>query len=256
MHDTGNITFLNREFRFEVDPIFAANVFYDTHDNEYDAIVLFTTFATQLTGGDFLAYYLTAANDVTGLGYTYTLQNETFDNSEAYTREAPGNAFRGFMHMNRIGGYPDQPDAPFTTHYTPLELLGHEIGHRWLARIWLDVPGTGPYPVLLGRQFAHWSFIAHVPGSPMEGNAWEPLHVGRRWVSVAAPITYSPLDLYLMGMIPAHEVDASTLYYLDRIENLDPPADQYGNPWTVGSDPTPDVLCDAPAVPFTIDQVT
>lgn len=256
LHDTGTITFVNREGQLEVDPAFATKAFYAVHDDEYDALVLFTTFPSVLAGGQFLAYYLPIANDVTGLGYTHTRSSETFDNSWAYVDDAPGDRLQGFIHMNRIVDFPTEPDAPYSSQYVPVELLGHELGHRWLARIWLELTGVGPQPLLLGRQGTHWSFIANSAASPLEGNLWESLQIGRRWATTSATIAYSPLDLYLMGMLPASEVDHSTLFYLTAIENVEPPTDARGVPWNVGSSPTPDVSCDATPVPFTIADVT
>ena len=50
-------------------------------------------------------------------------------------------------------------------------------------------------------------------------------------------------------------VDPGSLFYLAAVENIEPPTDERGIPWNAGSNPTPDVLCDATPVPFAITDV-
>ena len=59
--------------------------------------------------------------------------------------------------------------------------------------------------VLLGRQSAHWSYFMNSGGSAMEGNAWEEVSPGV--FRTGPPVNrFSPLDLYVMGLLPPTEV--------------------------------------------------
>jgi len=251
LHDDGTITYVNREGWFEVDPQFATRAFYAAHHDEYDFFVLFTAFPNQLSSALFLAYHLAVANDVTGIGYR---NEEPFSNSAQWTGKPTAGRLQSFVHMNFVDGFPAQPDAPYSRLYTPVELLGHEIGHRWLARVRLDLPGVGPTIVLLGRQRTHWSFALESHGSPLEGNFW--LGGDPGWYTTTArTLGYSPLDLYLMGFLDRDAVDPGTLFWLSDADSLAPPTDAGGNNWNAASTPTPGVTAHATRNDFTIDDL-
>lgn len=254
LHDNGTIVFVNREGWFEVDPLFATQAFYAAHHDEYDFFVLFTTFPNQLSRSLFLAYHLAVANDVTGLGYTFVRSDELFSDNVEWTHKPTAGRLQSFVHMNSIDGFPAAPDAPYSPLYTPVELLGHEIGHRWLARIRLDVPGIGPTNALLGRQRTHWSFALEAHGSPLEGNYWVGGDPGW-YTTTPRTIAYSPLDLYLMGLLDRDEVDPATLFWLSDADSIAPATDPRGNSWTVASTPTPGVTLHGVRNNFTIDEV-
>lgn len=254
LHDDGHILYRNREGQIEVDPYYAARAFYAAHHDEYDFLVLFTNFYSQLGGGSFLAYHLAAANDVTGLGYAHVRSDELFDESARFTRkEAPGR-LRSVVHLNDLTRFPDDPSAPYYRQYSALGLLGHELAHRWLARIRLEVPGVGPYPVVLGRQWTHWSFFLQSGPSPLEGNAWA--FDGVAFSTLDQPLAYGPLDLYLMGMMGAAEVPPDSLWYVAEPHDFQPPGDPWGGVWAPASPPVPGVSCVGRRALFTIDDVT
>jgi len=58
---------------------------------------------------------------------------------------------------------------------------------------------------LLGKDSAHWSYLLDSKGSIMYGNGWKDTTDGT-FTSVASRNSFSPLDLYLMGMIPKEQV--------------------------------------------------
>jgi hypothetical protein len=251
--DAGRITYINRYGSPEVDPVLAARAFYAAHDDEYDFLVVFTNFYTQLTGLSFLAYHQAVANDVRGLGYAMTRTDELFDDTTFYTRKPVAGRLQSFLHLNNLANFPADPAASYGTRYTPVTLLGHELAHRWSGRAWLDYQGA-PYPILLGRQYTHWSFFFNSVASPLEGNAWDgdDLH---GYGTLDRALHYSPIDLYLMGMIPPAEVDESTLWYLNQVSDLQPPYDTFGQNWVAASAPTAGVACSATKVPFTIGEL-
>lgn len=251
--DDGHIVYSNRYGQPEVDPARAARAFYAAHHDEYDFLVLFTNFYSQLGGGAYRAYHLAVANDVAGLGYDHWRFDETFSDVLNYTRKPVAGRLQSILHMNDINGYPDDPTAFFWRHNTPRSLLLHEVGHRWLARIFLRLPDEKDLAVLLGRSFTHWQFFHNTSGSAVEGNAWSP--DGARFGTLDVEPGLGPLDLYLMGMLAPHEVQPGALWYLRQWTELAPPTDHNGNVWTQISAPTPGVSCAAEKREFTMDDV-
>jgi large repetitive protein len=89
--------------------------------------------------------------------------------------------------------------------------MGQETGHRWLAKLhFLDGNGERSN-ALLGRDLVHWSFCHNTLASDMEGNLFRE-DGGNRFTSIAATERYSPLDQYVMGLIPA--ADVPPFYYV------------------------------------------
>src|SRR4029453_18334153 len=84
-------------------------------------------------------------NDVQGIGL------DTMDHAAAWGRAG---TLESVVYMDSIDTYSDVDG---------FEFLGHEVGHRWLARLL-----AGP---LLGRGNVHWSFFLDTDASVMEGNA-------------------------------------------------------------------------------------
>ena len=84
------------------------------------------------------------------------------------------------------------------------EILGHEVGHRWLARLSFLRDGA-PSGGLLGRGGVHWSFFADTDASVLEGNDIED-RGGGRFETVDIARGYSALDQYAMGLRSPAEV--------------------------------------------------
>jgi len=112
-----------------------------------------------------------------------------------------------------------------------------------------DVP-TGPQPLardaLLGRgnqnsagmvvNRAHWSYFFNTGGSPMEGNAWTEFSPGM-FRTERPTFRFSPLDLYVMGLIPASQVPPTYLIAepsnLPRGVSRDSPPEYYNRQVTI-----------------------
>lgn len=77
-----------------------------------------------------------------------------------------------------------------------LAVLAHEVGHRWLAHL-----GT---PFCSGD--GHWSYFLDSDASLMGGHRLRQNADGS-FTSIAALEGFSSLDLYLMGLLPAAEVE-------------------------------------------------
>jgi len=178
----------------EMDLARVAEIFYRTHPDSYDGLAIFIDFPISL-GGAF-AYALSVRNSVEGIINTH---DSPYDYGSEY-----GSAQRlsVVMNMGALSRYSVDPRAQIVGTNTPLDILSHEFGHRWLA--FTDIGG----PSLLGRQESHWSFLFNTFGSVMEGNEIEDLGNGR-FRTVGATQRYSPLDQYIMGLRPASEVPPS-----------------------------------------------
>jgi len=186
----------------EVDYVLLSRLFYRTHGDEFDYLVLFTDFDVSL--GGFYAFEVTVRNDVLGLGDMQEGGNgdDVFDNTAAF---GSAGRLQSVLHMGEIRRYSTDPDQNIRRTNTSFDLLAHESGHRWLAFAQF-IDGALPSTELLGRQMAHWSFYLDSDASFMEGNDWQDNGDGT-FTSVAASERYSDLDLYLMGFIPPEDVD-------------------------------------------------
>lgn len=149
-------------------------------------------------------FYVPVKNDVRGIGYGHTNPGEVFDRS-------PGAALQGIAFLNDLPYWEQHPEELRTTFL-------HEVGHRWAARVRAQ-RGEVVHD-LTGREGGHWSYFLESDGSPLEGNRF----------SAGAPSTtatprmrtaYSPLDLYLMGAIPPHEVGPLRLLEPSGPQGLD-----------------------------------
>ncbi len=87
-----------------------------------------------------------------------------------------------------------------------LGVLAHETAHRWGARLGFRNRAGERDDRLLRRDHQHWSYLLAGGSSPLGGNEWTPAG-GRRFRAGAwSEIRYSPLDLYLMGLVDSHDV--------------------------------------------------
>jgi len=102
---------------------------------------------------------------------------------------------------------PGWSERPTTGADSALALLAHETGHHWIEVV--DVVSSTSKrsdDIVLSADGAHWSFFLDSDGSPMWGNEWQPMGGD---LYRAAPVderVFCPLDLYLMGLVPASAV--------------------------------------------------
>jgi hypothetical protein len=137
-------------------------------------------------------FYLPIANDVRGIGYQHDVGREVFDDS-------PDSALEGIAFLNDWPYWRERPEE-FATAFL------HEVGHRWGARVHARIEGEDS-DELLGRQLKHWAYFVDTAGSPLEGNRFRALGGDRYEASTPLGTgAFSPLDLYLMGVLPAADV--------------------------------------------------
>ena len=92
----------------------------DAYPDEFDVLVIFTTFP-DLGSQNSVAWYVGIRSNVKGIGI------QSMDNG-AFWGSAPGGRLHGFINMQYIGQYgPNLADPQSYVH----AVLGQEFGHQW-----------------------------------------------------------------------------------------------------------------------------
>ena len=178
----------------QVDYMETVKRFYQTHGDDFDQIVMFTNFASDLGGG--FAFHLGVSNAVQGIN------RETIDNTANWgsTRR-----LKSFLNMNDINIWITDPAAQFFTDGNSfLSIMAQESGHKWLAFVEF-MTDTGASNLMLGRGDAHWNRFAFTESSSLEGNDWVEKSPNN-FENASVVNGFSNLDLYLMGYRSPEEV--------------------------------------------------
>jgi hypothetical protein len=195
------------------DLVAIARRFYRTHPDLFEQLVVYTTRPLN-PFPDTLAFELNVKNEVLGIGL------ETSDGALDY---GSLEGLRSVVYMDAIDPYLEADG---------LELLGHEVGHRWLSRLLFRRDGS-PQGALLGRGAVHWSFFMDTDASVMEGNDIEDKGGGRFETGDIAH-GFSALDQYGMGLRAAAEVPS--FYYVEAPDDFRP-----NRPYKASTGPEPGV---------------
>ena len=193
-----------------------AREFYRTHGDDFDSLILFTNFESNLDFVGVLAFAINVQNDVLGIGNPNRSEIfPQFDHTAEYGSQ--GN-LKSFLTMKNLKVWEDDPlENTFGPATSTLSVLAHEFGHTWLAFI--------DPPVLLTRDQAHWNFFLHTSGSLLGGNDIQDNGDGS-FITLAPKNIYSPLDLYLMGLLKPEDVPPTFLVTDPHDLDLPPPYDQ------------------------------
>ena len=183
-----------------VDLVAATRRFLSGWPDVFQQVVVYTTRPLNPVPGT-LAFEINVRNDVLGIGL------ETMDHSRAW---GSAGALESVVYMDSVDTYADTDG---------FEILAHEVGHRWLARLRLGGDGALPRATLLGRGGVHWSFFLDSDASVMEGNAIADRGNGR-FETVDFARRFSPLDQYAMGLRTAAEVPP--FFYVDVPDDFRP----------------------------------
>ena len=181
-----------------------SRVFYETHDDTYNTLVIWTDFPVALAGGAARSLYVPVRNNVTGINAGLSgRRDEVFNSAEMY---GSSGHLSGVVFMGNISDAVDDPNDPgFNGGFSVLNVLGHETMHRFGAfATYRDADGL--HDDTLGRGGTHWSFFFHSGGSDLEGNTWEALGDGR-FLSHGGGGRFSHLDQYLMGLRLPEQVE-------------------------------------------------
>lgn len=186
----------------------AGQEFYKTHPDNFDFLVVFTTFVP-------------AMNMQQGLIVQYTVKGINREGS--FTPYGPpskwGSSGRliGGTRMCHIDQYPDDPDVPISNNplspfagMTTVELLAHEFSHYWLMAMDFKKEGmTENHTGLRGYEDGanqHWNANASSGPSVMYGSHFVDNRDGSFTQVYSLPRKYGPLDQYVMGLRAPEEV--------------------------------------------------
>lgn len=175
----------------------AATRFYQTHEDRYDFLVVFTTF--EFDTGAALAFHNLVRNDTAGLGQPMLDLGADFGSPSR---------LQGYIDMAAMSRYSFNSIAP--DYHKSVDTLAHELMHRWgVAVHFIDASGQDSAD-LIGQQASHWSYFVDTDASVMYGSDWQAQADGS-FRSVDIRHRYSPLDLYLAGFASREEVPPFTL---------------------------------------------
>ena len=177
----------------------AGHAFYATHPDEYDILIFFTNKTISAMNDPKLGLPVQA--DVKGIGNDTTPWTWREIGSQGRLIQA--------IALGSLVSMPDDPHQPFSQiKVQGIEVVGHEIGHHWMAYINIDM-GDGPSDILRGYRedqgpITHWSCWFN-SDSVMYGGMLTDNGDGT-FTDVNGPRKYSYLDQYLMGLRTAEEV--------------------------------------------------
>ena len=168
-----------------LDLVSTVHRFLSSHPDLFEQLIVYTTRPLNPVPGS-LAFEVNVRNDVRGIG------QDIVDRGAEWGSPA---RLASVVFMDTIDAY---------LEHDGFEILGHEVGHRWLTRLrFRDPSGNGNG--LLGRGLVHWSFFLDSDASVMEGNEIED-RGGGRFETVDFARRFSALDQYVMGVRAPEEV--------------------------------------------------
>jgi hypothetical protein len=184
----------------EADLVSIVRRFLQAHPDSFEQVVIYTTRPLNPLPGS-LAFEVNVRNDIGGIGQ---------DPLDDTARWGSAGALASVVYMDSVDQY---------LAVDGFEILGHEVGHRWLARLRFRKDGGAPSAALLGRGGVHWSFFMDTRASVMEGNLIADLG-GGKFETTDIVRGYSPLDQYAMGLrLPA---EVPPFFYVDGADNFRP----------------------------------
>lgn len=178
--------------------------FYETASDTYDFLIIYNDFLEAEQYKEQASYHL-VRNDFTGTNQILLDRNRFYGST---------GRLKGIVHMNKIEQFSvDSADGLAKM----LNLLHHELLHHWTAFISFDDLGERNWS-LLSEDKSHWSRWANWI-SPMGGWGWQNVQddlftANRANLATSDIISFAPIDLYLMGLIPER--------YMEPIEYLVP----------------------------------
>lgn len=201
----------------------AARTFYETHPDDFDFLVFWSDFDVP----DVWAFTDVTKIDVAGIGSDRVHEILYGRGLGAdYTADAGSDGrLQAIVYMN---GRTQWQRARFDE----LDILTHEVGHRWGAN--LALPWEADPFVLVVDFMSHWSLFAGLGGaSALSYGELVANGDGTFTSSEVRPMPYSPWDLYAMGLLPADEVP--DLFFVRDPTGFEPALDPFGTPWTGNS---------------------
>ncbi len=216
---------------------------YQSQKDRYDFVTLLSNFdLTPIPGVQ--AFALNVRNTTGGIGDPSGKGKAIFRNNAQYGSK---NLLQNITFLGNIHQYPDDLQSPLPdTDTSLLAILAHEVAHRWLSYVKYPLDGKKS-DVLLGRDDSHWNFFLNSDGSFLEGN-FILQKSGKSFVTSTPFRKYSPLDLYLMGLLPPDRVPDS--FYVAGASDFSP-----NFHFSESSEPEANVKFSGTAVPVRINEI-
>ncbi len=173
--------------------------FYTKYGDDFDEIVVFTTFDDSGAAGA-LAYEISAQQDIQGIG------QQMFDESGDGGWGALDHHLHAFVNMMRWDQYHDMDGLDITDPSSGLySTLGQEFAHRWLSFLRYRDKNGLVSDAMLGRDKAHWASTLQADASVMDGDRIVD-NLDGTFTDVETFARYSPLDQYAMGLVGPESV--------------------------------------------------
>jgi hypothetical protein len=183
-----------------LDLVSAVRRFYTGHPDFFQQVVVYTGRPLNPLGGS-LAFEVNVKNEARGIG---------LDLVDDAAQWGSAGRLESVVFMDSIDPY---------LEVDGFEILGHEVGHRWLARLRFRDTAGAQSPALLGRGGVHWSFFLDADASLVDGNDIVD-RGGGRFESVDIARRFSPLDQYAMGLrLPA---EVPPFFYVEAADDFRP----------------------------------
>ncbi len=171
-----------------------AGEYIRSHGDTTDFLVMSSTFDYAMPEASDKGFYTAVKNDTEGIN------QPPLDKTALYGSRG---TLQGTIDLGNIITLAAAPYGPKLEEMTTT--LSHELMHRFGAYVRFKNPDGTVNSGLLGKDSSHWSYLLDSKGSLMYGNGWHDNSDGT-FTSTAARSSFSPLDLYLMGMIPKEQV--------------------------------------------------
>jgi hypothetical protein len=196
--------------------------FYEQHGDDYDFVVVWTDFVVV----DFWQFAIATRVDIAGIGQD-VVYNDLYQWDLDYWKEA-GSAGRlqAAVFMNGKGLFS-------MSAFTAQELLTHEVAHRWGAT--LVLPSLADPYQLVDEYWSHWPIVVGGGASALGYGETVDLGGGQFENHVVTPLRYSPLELYIMGLLPPDAPELGDLFWVAGPHSFQPPQNVLGQPWTKDS---------------------
>lgn len=201
-----------------ISPQAVAKKFYQNHDDKYDFIIISKAFSED-DKPDAQAYYTPVVQNITGIGKPLS------DISKQYGSKGK---LEGVIILRMI----DLFDIPLNIQPTPSRELLHEVGHKWCCYVGSNFMGNHQGLEILRNGVHLYSGIESTFGdiSPMGANHWVPNPDGTYKSSNDDQLQpfYSPIELYLMGLLPKSEYNKKYPIY-DFCMGKNPQCEQHAS---------------------------
>jgi hypothetical protein len=192
-----------------------------------DFLVFLSTFDYAMPEATSQGFYTPVRNDVQGINQTI------FNNT---TQFGSAGKLQGTIDLGNVTALAGNSYGPKLDE--TITIMNHELMHRFGSYVRYKNPDGTLNTALLGKDSAHWSYLLDTKGSLMYGSGWKNNGDGT-FTATAKQSSYSPLDLYLMGMIPKEQVPPMLLIENAAIDKTQLPqlgATITGTPKTVTID--------------------